>query len=136
MAEAKMMLEQKDYGLVLFEHETEDLAAVHALSGLRHAGVSVPFVVLSEHADENTVAEMIEAGASNCLDKSQLNGANLIRTIRSTLNLHSMEREKQFAEESLRKLSRAVEESAVMVMITIREGIVEHVNPAIETLSA
>ncbi len=135
MAEAKMMLEQKAYGLVLFEHETEDLAAVHALSGLLHAGVSVPFVLLTEHADENTVAEIIEAGASNCLDKSQLNGANLIRTIRSTLNLHSMEREKQFAEESLRKLSRAVEQSADMVMITTREGIIEYVNPAFETLT-
>ncbi len=135
MEEAKVMLQQKAYGLVLFEHETEDLSAVHALSGLLHAGVSVPFVLLTEHADENTVAEIIEAGASNCLDKSQLNGANLVRTIRSTLSLHSMEREKQFAEESLRKLSRAVEQSADMVMITNREGIIEYVNPAFETLT-
>jgi len=135
MEEAKVMLQQKAYGLVLFEHETEDLAAVHALSGLLHAGVSVPFVLLTEHADENTVAEIIEAGASNCLEKSQLNGANLVRTIRSTLSLHSMEREKQFAEESLRKLSRAVEQSADMVMITNREGIIEYVNPAFETLT-
>jgi PAS domain S-box-containing protein len=135
MEEAKMMLQQKAYGLVLFEHETGDLAAVHALSGLLHAGVSVPFVLLTEHADENTVAEIIEAGASNWLEKSQLNGANLVRTIRSTISLHSMEREKQFAEESLRKLSRAVEQSADMVMITNREGIIEYVNPAFETLT-
>ena len=135
MEEAKVMLQDKAYGLVLFEHETEDLAAVHALSGLLHAGVSVPFVLLTEHADENTVAEIIEAGASNCLEKSQLNGANLVRTIRSTISLHSMEREKQFAEDSLRKLSRAVEQSADMVMITNREGIIEYVNPAFETLT-
>ncbi len=135
MEEAKVMLQHKAYGLVLFEHETEDLAAVHALSGLLHAGVSVPFVLLTEHADENTVAEIIEAGASNCLEKSQLNGANLVRTIRSTISLHSMEREKQFAEDSLRKLSRAVEQSADMVMITNREGIIEYVNPAFETLT-
>ena len=135
MEEAKGMLQHKAYGLVLFEHETEDLAAVHALSGLLHAGVSVPFVLLTEHADENTVAEIIEAGASNCLEKSQLNGANLVRTIRSTISLHSMEREKQFAEDSLRKLSRAVEQSADMVMITNREGIIEYVNPAFETLT-
>jgi DNA-binding NtrC family response regulator len=119
MEEAKVMLQQKPYGLVLFEHETGNLAAVHALSGLLHAGVPVPFVLLIEHADENTVAEIIEAGASNCLEKSQLNGANLVRTIRTTLSLHSMEREKQVAEDSLRKLSRAVEQSADMVMSRI-----------------
>jgi len=93
MEQARVMLQQKAYGLVLFEHETEDLAAVHSLSGLLHTGTSVPFVLLTEHADENSVAEIIEAGASNCLEKSQLNGANLVRTIRSTLNLHTMERE-------------------------------------------
>ena len=135
MEEAKVMLQQKPYGLVLFEHESGNLAAVHALSGLLHAGVPVPFVLLTEHADENTVAEIIEAGASNCLEKSQLNGANLVRTIRTTLSLHSMEREKQVAEDSLRKLSRAVEQSADMVMITNREGIIEYVNPAFEALT-
>lgn len=121
--------------MVLFEHETGNLAEVHALSGLLHAGIPVPFVLLTEHADENTVAEIIEAGASNCLEKSQLNGANLVRTIRSTLSLHSMEREKHVAQEALRKLSRAVEQSADMVMITNREGIIEYVNPAFEALT-
>jgi PAS domain S-box-containing protein len=135
MEEARVMLQQKAYGLVLFEHETGKFAAVHALSGLLHAGVSVPFVLLTEHADENTVAEIIEAGASNCLEKSQLNGANLVRTIRSTINLHSMEQGKHSAEESLRKLSRAVEQSADMVMITNREGIIEYVNPAFEAMT-
>jgi two-component system cell cycle sensor histidine kinase/response regulator CckA len=135
MEDAKVMLQQKAYGLVLFEHETGNLAAVHTLSGLLHAGVPVPFVLLTEHADENTVAEIIEAGASNCLEKSQLNGANLVRTIRSTISLHSMERDKHFAEESLRKLSRAVEQSGDMVMITNREGIIEYVNPAFEALT-
>jgi two-component system cell cycle sensor histidine kinase/response regulator CckA len=135
MEEARVMLQQKAYGLVLFEHETGNLAAVHSLSGLLHAGVPVPFVLLTEHADENTVAEIIEAGASNCLEKSQLNGANLVRTIRSTINLHSMEQGKHSAEESLRKLSRAVEQSADMVMITNREGIIEYVNPAFEMLT-
>jgi PAS domain S-box-containing protein len=135
MDEARVMLQQKAYGLVLFEYETGDLAAVHALSALRHAGISVPFVLLTEHIDENTVAEIIQAGAWTCLEKSRRNGVNLVSTIRSTLSLHSMERDKQSAEDSLRKLSRAVEQSAHMVMITNREGIIEYVNPAFESLT-
>ena len=49
----RVMLRQKAYGLVLFEHETGDAEAVHVLvSEFLHAGVSVPFILLTEDADE------------------------------------------------------------------------------------
>ena len=41
----------------------------------------------------------------------------------------------QEAEDSLRKLSRAVEQSADLVVITDRSGIIEYVNPAFERLT-
>jgi two-component system cell cycle sensor histidine kinase/response regulator CckA len=135
LEEAKAMLQQKAYGLVLFEHETEDADAVRLLAEFLHAGVSIPFIVLTEDADEKAVAEIIHEKTWNCVVKSQLDGATLIRTIRSTLALHSMQEEQQAAEESLRKLSRAVEQSADLVMVTNREGIIEYVNPAFEALT-
>ncbi len=133
--EASLMLHEKAYGLVLFEHETGNAGAVHLLARLLHIGVSVPFILLTEDADEKTVAEMIEAGVWNCVTRSRLDGATLVRTIRSTLALHSMQQEQQIAEESLRKLSRAVEQSADMVMVVTCCGIIEYVNPAFETLT-
>lgn len=133
--EAKAMLQQQPYGLVLFEHETGDAEAVHFVAKFLHAGVSVPFILLTEHADEKTVAEIIEGGTWNCVAKSQLDGATLIRTIRNTLAMHSLQQEQQTTEESLRKLSRAVEQSADGVMITNRQGIIEYVNPAFEALT-
>ena len=116
--EAKAMLQQKRYGLVLFEHETGDAEAVHLVAEFLHAGVSVPFILLTEDADEKTVAEIIDAGTWNCVAKSQLDGATLVRTIRNTLALHSLQQEQQTAEQSLRKLSRAVEQSADTILIT------------------
>ena len=133
--EAAVMLRQKAYGLVLFEHETGDAEAVHVLAELLHDGVSVPFILLTEDADEKTVAATIEAGVWNCVAKSRLDGATLVRTIRSTLALHSMQLEHQSAEESLRKLSRAVEQSADTVVMTDCHGIIEYVNPAFEALT-
>jgi PAS domain S-box-containing protein len=134
--EAKVMLQRTAYGLVLFEYETGDAAAVQLLSEFTHSGMSVPFVLLTEDADEGTVAEIIKAGTWNSLDKSQLSGANLARTIRCALALHSMQQGRQSAEAQLRKLSRAVEQSADTVLITNRQGIIEYVNPAFETLTA
>jgi two-component system cell cycle sensor histidine kinase/response regulator CckA len=135
LEEAKAMLLQGDYGLVLFAHQTGDAPAMKLLSEFLQSGRAVPFVVLTEHADEKSVAEIIEAGAWDCLEKSQLNGANLVRTIRCTLNLQATQQRRHLAEESLRKLSCAVEQSADTIFITNRDGIIEYVNPAFEALT-
>ena len=44
LEDAKAMLQQKSYGLVLFEHETGDAEAIHFVAEFLHAGVSVPFI--------------------------------------------------------------------------------------------
>ncbi|HEX4783048.1 MAG TPA: PAS domain S-box protein [Candidatus Sulfotelmatobacter sp.] len=133
--EAKVMLQHKRYGLVMFEHETGDAEAVRLVADFLHAGVSVPFILLTENADEKTVAEIIEGGTWNCVAKSQLDGATLVRTIRNTLAIHSLQHEQHTAEQTLRKLSHAVEQSADTIMITDLHGLIEYVNPAFESLT-
>ncbi|MGA8869262.1 MAG: response regulator [Candidatus Sulfotelmatobacter sp.] len=135
LQEARTMLERVNYGLVLFDHTTRDSGAVQLLSEFLRSGVNVPFVLLTEEADEKAVAEIIQAGVIDCMEKSQLNGANLVRTIRCSVNLYSSQRQRQVAEQSLRKLSRAVEQSADTVMITDLNGVIEYVNPAFETVT-
>lgn len=133
--EARFLLQQKPYGLVLFEYETGDAESIQLVAEFQQAGVSIPFILLTEDADEETVAEIIESGTWNCVAKSQLDGATLVRTIRNTVALHSLQQEQQSAQELLRKLSRAVEQSADTVLITDREGRIQYVNPAFEKLT-
>ena len=129
------MLQNVDYGLVLFEHETVDTSATKLLSEFLPTRGAMPFILLTEQADEKAVAEIIQAGAYDCMEKSQLNGVNLVRTIRCALNLHSTEQRRQVAEQSLSKLSCAVEHSADTILVTNSEGIIEFVNPAFEMLT-
>jgi two-component system cell cycle sensor histidine kinase/response regulator CckA len=133
--EARVILKQKSYGLVLFEHGAGDAEAVRLVSQFNDDGVSLPFILLTEDADEKTIAEVIEAGNWNCISKSGLDGATLVRTIRSTLALHSLQQEHETSEASLRKLSRAVEQSPDTLVITDRFGVIEYVNPAFELLT-
>jgi two-component system cell cycle sensor histidine kinase/response regulator CckA len=135
LEEAKTMLQRDDYGLVLFEHETGDAAATKLLAEFLHTRGAMPFILLTEHADEKAVAEIVQAGAWDCMERSQLTGANLVRTIRCALSLHSTQQQRQMAEQSLRKLSCAVEQSADAIFITNSEGIIEYVNPAFEALT-
>jgi two-component system, cell cycle sensor histidine kinase and response regulator CckA len=133
--DAELMLQQKAYGLVLFEHDAGAAKAVRLISDLMRAGVSVPFILLTDDADESSIARIIELETWNSIPKSQLDAATLSRTIRNTLSLHSLQQEQHAAEESLRKLSRAVEHSADTVVITDRNGVIEYVNPAFEAIS-
>ena len=133
--EAKLMLQQKNYGLVLFEHETGDSAATKLLSEFLQGRGAMPFILLTEHADEKAVAEIIQAGAYDCVARSELNGANLVRTIRCALSLHFTQQQRLQAEDSLRKLSCAVDQSADIIFITNSDGIIEYVNPAFEALT-
>ena len=94
--EARELFRRGAYGLVLFEHEAGDAAAIHLLTELSCGGATVPFILLTEHADEKTVAEIIANGAWDYMDKSQLNGANLLSTIRRTLNFHSVQQQRHF----------------------------------------
>jgi two-component system, cell cycle sensor histidine kinase and response regulator CckA len=105
------------------------------LSDFLRAGHSIPFILLAEDANEATIANILQAGAWDYVDKSQMNGTSLGRTIRCALALHSMQREHASSEESLRKLSRAVEQSVDTVLVTNREGVIEYVNPAFEALT-
>jgi len=133
--EAKQLLSEGPYGLVLFQHDTGDMEAVRLVSEFLHPGRSIPFMVLTEEADEKTVAEIIQSGTWNCLARSRLDGATLVRTMHNTITVHSLQQEQHNAEESLRKLSRAVEQSADRVVITDRQGVIEYVNPAFEALT-
>jgi len=129
------MLQREAYGMILFEHETGDAGATKLLSEFLQTRGAIPFILLTEHADEKAVAEIIQAGAYDCMEKSQLSGANLVRTIRCALSLRATQQQQQVAEQSLRKLSCAVEQSADTIFITNSEGIIEYVNPAFEALT-
>ena len=135
LEEAREMVQHRPYGLVLFEHDAGDAEAVRLVTDLLHDGRPVPFILLTEDADEKTVEDIIGSGTWNCLAKSRLDGATLVRTIHNTVALHSLQVEQQSAEESLRKLSRAVEQSADTVVITDSHGVIEYVNPAFEALT-
>lgn len=134
-AEARTKLAEKNYDLVLFEYESSEREALEIVQQLRLQDKTVPFLFLTEHADEATFAEAIEAGACEYVNRAELSHASLARTIRNTVSLHQIDRQRRIAEEKLRKLYSAVEQSADMVLITDSLGAIEYVNPAFEKLT-
>jgi hypothetical protein len=84
-----------------------------------------PVIFLSDHMDEAAVDTALNAGAESSLEPRLSIGRPSPR--RSAMPSTSIARNgnRQKTEDTLRKLWRAIEQSADMVMITDREGIIE-----------
>ena len=134
LEEAKLMLGKFASELVLIDSESV-AAAAEMLSKFVDAGFVVPFVLLTENADERMVSEIIKAGAWDFLDKTHLTAASLTRTLLGSLRLHALRRGMHSAEEQVRKLSLALEQSGDSVIITNRDGMIEYVNQAFEEMN-
>jgi PAS domain S-box-containing protein len=133
--EALARLAQKTYDLLLCDYKSGDGMALHLLHDLHKHGLGAPVIFLSDHVDDAAVEAAIKAGACECVQTSSLNEATITRAIRYAIDVYCKERQCQKAEDSLRKLWRAVEQSADLVIITDRSGVIEYVNPAFEALT-
>jgi two-component system, cell cycle sensor histidine kinase and response regulator CckA len=120
---------------LLCSYKASDGAALRFLHELRGDGPVAPVIFPSDHVDQAAVEAAINAGASECLQTSTLDEASMTCAIRYAIDVYCKERQRQKAEDTLRKLSRAVEQSADLAIITDRSGVIEYVNPAFEALT-
>jgi len=133
--EALARLHQTPYDLLLCEYKSGDGAALRLLHELRRNHPGAPVIFLSKHMDETAVDTALKAGAGEFAQTSSIDRPTVTGTIRHALDEYRKERHRQKTENTLRKLWRAVEQSADLVMITNREGVIEYVNPAFEALT-
>jgi len=133
--EALALLKQTTYDLVLSDYNSGDGAALRLLHELRERGLGAQVIFLSDFVDEATVEAAIRTGAGRCCQKPGSDVASVSRDIRHAIEVYCKERQRQKAEDALRKLWGAVEQSADLVIITDRDGVIEYVNPAFEVLT-
>ena len=110
--EAVARLAQTTYDLLFCDYKSGDGMALHLLHELHKRSLGAPVIFLSDHVDAAAVEAAIQAGACGCVQTSSLNEATMTRTIRYAIDVYCKDRQRQKAEDTLRKLWRAVEQSA------------------------
>jgi PAS domain S-box-containing protein len=133
--EALARLRETNYDLLLCEYTSGDGMALRLLRGLHRNVPDARVIFLSDHVDETAMDPALNAGTGSWVQRANEDEPAMRRTIRYALDVYCKERQRQKAEDALRKLWRAVEQSADLVMITDREGVIEYVNPAFESLT-
>jgi PAS domain-containing protein len=135
LREAKHHLTQTQYDLLLISEIVRGTTGPEILARLRTTHKMAPAVLLADHWNERTMRQAFSAGATDYLHKRTLTFAKLWSAIRAGVSLPYKENRSREAEEQLRKLSRAVEQSGDLVIITDRDGVIEYVNPAFRALT-
>lgn len=134
LSAAELHLAKAHYDLLLISEVVQGMSGPDVLSALRKIHKVPPAVLLTEHWNERTMRQAFSAGATDYLHKRTLTFSKLCSAIRAGICLPYKNRSRE-AEDQLRKLSRAVEQSGDLVIITDRNGIIEYVNPAFQTLT-
>ncbi|MGA9812989.1 MAG: response regulator [Terriglobales bacterium] len=133
--EALVRLSQSTYDLLLCEFKPEEGAAFRLLHELRRKHPGAPAIFLSDHMDEIAVEMALKEDGEDITTATGAGQSAIPDNIRHALDVLRKERQLEKTEDTLRKLWRAVEQSADLVMITDREGVIEYVNPAFEAVS-
>jgi diguanylate cyclase (GGDEF)-like protein/PAS domain S-box-containing protein len=92
----------------------------------------LPFIFVSGTIGEDAAVAGMRAGAQDYVMKHNL--SRLAPAVRRELEEARVRRERHRAEQELRKLSLALEQTAESVFITDLKGRIEYVNPAFENL--
>jgi diguanylate cyclase (GGDEF)-like protein/PAS domain S-box-containing protein len=120
-------LAERDWDAVLSDFQIPGFGAELALDVLQAEGKDMPFIILSGVVQAEDAVKLLKRGAHDFINKDSL--ARLIPALERELRDVGERRQRRRAEEELRILSLAVQQSPVSVMITDRDGIISYTNP-------
>jgi len=128
--EFREALTKDQWDMVLSDHNLPQFNAPSALAIFNEIGIDIPFIIMSGAVRAADVVDLLKAGAHDFLEKNDL--ARLVPAIERELREVKVRQRQREAEETLRKLSSAVEQSPSTVIITDDKGLIEYVNPKFE----
>jgi len=126
VAEARDLLARNQYDAVITDYALGDGTAFDVMELAR----GIPLVFTTGAGDEEVAVRAMKGGADDYLvkDHERTYLKKLPVTVENAIRRHK-------AEEQVRKLTRAVEQSPATVVITDTEGHIEYVNPKFTSLT-
>jgi diguanylate cyclase (GGDEF)-like protein/PAS domain S-box-containing protein len=126
-------LAEADWDVVLCDYNLPSFSADGALTTLQDSGHDLPFIILSGVVQSEDAVTLLKRGAHDFLNKDSL--ARLVPAIQREIREAVERTQRRRAEERVRILSLAVEQSPVSVVITDRDGAIEYVNPKFQAIT-
>jgi len=132
-AQMREALAEGGWDVVLSDYNLPFFSAEAALVTLQESRRDLPFIIMSGAVRAEQAVSLMKRGAHDFLDKAAL--ARLVPAIEREMGDAADRRRRRHAEEQVRVLSEAVEQSPVAVIITDTAGAITYVNPCFCTKS-
>ncbi len=133
VSDMEAALTQQNWDLIISDYEMPLFSAEQALATLKSSGRDIPFIILSGVVQAEDAVALMRRGAHDFLSKEAM--ARLVPAVERELREAAERHNRRLAEERVRTLSLAVEQSPVSVVITNEQGIIEYVNPKFEEIT-
>lgn len=104
--QAQLLAQENKFDCIFLDYMLPDGDGLHLLKQLRSAGNQTPIIMLTGHGDVRLAVEMIRAGASDYIPKSQVGPDALLHSVNNALRLARAERQRKQVEEDLQKTTR------------------------------
>jgi two-component system, cell cycle sensor histidine kinase and response regulator CckA len=131
-ASVEAALDVHDWDLIICDYSMPHLAGPEALAICQKRGLDIPFISVSGTVGEETVAEMIKAGAHDYVMKGHL--ARLVPAVKRELRAAQERRERRQAEAIAAYLASIVESCDDAIIGKTLEGTVVSWNPGAQRL--
>jgi PAS domain S-box-containing protein len=126
-ADALIVLGHSSFDLLLLDQRLPDMPGVELLSLLAREGITVPVLMVTGYGDERLATRVLQAGALDYIVKDPDLGFldNLPKRIKESVTRHRLQQLNQL-------LIHALESARDGIMITDLQGVILHVNQALE----
>jgi PAS domain S-box-containing protein len=108
IARAREVLQGEELSCVFLDHDLPDGTAADLILEVRAQGLTTPVIVLTGQRDEQTVAEVIRAGAIDYLPKEKLHPDLIALSLHAALLFQQSQRENQTILDELHTRDRAI----------------------------
>ena len=119
-------LGERTWDVVIADYSMPRFDGLSALRLFKEHGLDIPFFIVSGIIGEEMAVTAMKAGAQDYIMKSNL--ARLLPAIERELQESEVRRARQRAEDQVRKLHQAVEQSPNAIFITDTDGRIEYAN--------